>query len=42
MSSLPVKAKPLQVCIDDVLQFRGLGELGVQFRDEALHRFLNR
>jgi hypothetical protein len=32
--------QPPQVCFDGLLQFRGLGELGVQFRDEARHLFL--
>ena len=30
----------LQVGFDGLLQFRGLGELGVQFGDEARHLFL--
>ena len=32
--------QPPQVCFDGLLQFRGLGELSVQFCDEARHLFL--
>ena len=32
--------QPPQVCFDGLLQCRGLGELGVQFGDEARHFFL--
>ena len=34
------ESQPPQVCFDGLLQFRGLGELGVQFGDEARHLFL--
>ena len=33
-------SQPPQVCFDGLLQFRGLGELGVPFGDEARHLFL--
>ena len=36
----PAITQPPQVCFDGLLQFRGLGELGVQFGDEARHLFL--
>ena len=38
----PAISQPPQVCFDGLLQFRGLGELGVQFGDEARHLFLER
>ena len=36
----PAIPQPLQVGFDGLLQFRGLGELGVQFGDQARHLFL--
>jgi hypothetical protein len=36
----PAISKSPQVCFDGLLQFRGLGELGVQFGDQARHLFL--
>ena len=36
----PAITQPPQVCFNGLLQFCGLGELGVQFGDEARHLFL--